>query len=341
MSPSASSRGPGMPCTISSFTETQSTAGIRRQPVRPVAQERRLRRRARRSPCARLDRARAVVTPGFAQLAQLEQDLADVARGLAHLVELAPRLDRGCARRRPSRRERSLDARARPRRSSPTPSSSTSTPLRAVVGRSAAAVCVAVDPHAVADRRLVVVRATLDLGALAGAAATSSSSSTCERDAALERACPSFASIASSASACAGVRGKPSSTKPCFASGCASRSSHDPDHDLVGDELAAVHERLGLAPDRRPRLHRRAQHVAGRDLRDAELLDQALGLRALARRPEARAAASRRALIVRASRACARPSRSPRTARDTRCASIWPIVSSATPTTISSAVPPK
>ena len=56
----------------------------------------------------------------------------------------------------------------------------------------------------------------------------------------------------------------------------------DRDHDLVRDEVAARHDVFGLQADRRFRLHRRAQHVAGRETGNAVPLDQAIALRALA-----------------------------------------------------------
>ena len=57
----------------------------------------------------------------------------------------------------------------------------------------------------------------------------------------------------------------------------------DADHDVVGDELARLHDGLGLEADRRAGRDGRAQHVAGRELRDAVALDDAGGLRALPR----------------------------------------------------------
>ena len=56
----------------------------------------------------------------------------------------------------------------------------------------------------------------------------------------------------------------------------------DADHDLVGDERAGLHHRLGLQPDRRLRLDGGAQHVAGRELRNAVLLGEPRRLRAFA-----------------------------------------------------------
>ncbi len=40
----------------------------------------------------------------------------------------------------------------------------------------------------------------------------------------------------------------------------------DADHDVVGHQAAARHDLLRLQADRRAGLHRRAQHVAGREL---------------------------------------------------------------------------
>ena len=55
-----------------------------------------------------------------------------------------------------------------------------------------------------------------------------------------------------------------------------------PDRDLVGDEVAALHDRVDLAPERR-RVVERAEHVAGRDVRDLVLGRDALRLRSLPR----------------------------------------------------------
>ena len=54
------------------------------------------------------------------------------------------------------------------------------------------------------------------------------------------------------------------------------------DDDVVGHEAAGIHDLLGLEAQRGARLHRGAQHVAGRDLRNAELLLDEVGLRTLA-----------------------------------------------------------
>src|SRR5437588_6759544 len=53
--------------------------------------------------------------------------------------------------------------------------------------------------------------------------------------------------------------------------------------DRVGDELAIVHELLGLATERCSRRDRGAEDVACRDLRQAEPLREDLALRALPR----------------------------------------------------------
>jgi hypothetical protein len=54
------------------------------------------------------------------------------------------------------------------------------------------------------------------------------------------------------------------------------------DHDRVGHQLALVHVLLGRAPELGAGLARGAQDVAGRDVREAEILGQQRGLRALA-----------------------------------------------------------
>jgi hypothetical protein len=51
--------------------------------------------------------------------------------------------------------------------------------------------------------------------------------------------------------------------------------------DVIRDQTAGVHDLLGLQPQRSPRLHRRPQHVAGRDLRDPVPRGDVAGLRAL------------------------------------------------------------
>ena len=63
----------------------------------------------------------------------------------------------------------------------------------------------------------------------------------------------------------------------------------DPDDHVVGHELAGVHEALGLGAQRAAVLDGQAQDVAGRDVREAELVADALGLRALAGAGRARA----------------------------------------------------
>jgi len=48
-------------------------------------------------------------------------------------------------------------------------------------------------------------------------------------------------------------------------------------HHVVGDQLAARHDVARLEADRRPGLHGRPQHVAGRERHDAVFSGQALG----------------------------------------------------------------
>ena len=99
---------------------------------------------------------------------------------------------------------------------------------------------------------------------------------------------PLDSSIWSSASACAVLRGKPSRMKPFLTSGLLEPLGDDRDDDIVGNEFAAIHDRLGLAPDLAARRDRGAQHVAGRELLQPRRSSRQLGLRAFAgaRRPE-------------------------------------------------------
>ncbi len=70
-------------------------AGIRRQPVGPVAEERRL-DAALANRLARVLVELSRCDTRLRQLAQLEQHLGDVARGLPHRVDLAARLHADC-----------------------------------------------------------------------------------------------------------------------------------------------------------------------------------------------------------------------------------------------------
>jgi hypothetical protein len=56
--------------------------------------------------------------------------------------------------------------------------------------------------------------------------------------------------------------------------------AHD---DVVGNQIAAVHVPLGLGPELGATRHRVAQHVAGGEVGELELLGQALGLSPFAR----------------------------------------------------------
>ena len=87
----------------------------------------------------------------------------------------------------------------------------------------------------------------------------------------------------SSAAACGRVRGKPSRMNPLAQSGFRDTIRDDADHDLVWHQPAGRHDFLGLEPDRRTGLDGRTQHVAGRELGNAELLAEDLGLRPFAR----------------------------------------------------------
>ena len=69
--------------------------------------------------------------------------------------------------------------------------------------------------------------------------------------------------------------------KPFLASGCVDAVRDDRDDDVVGDELAPVHDVLDLQSDRRTGLDRGAQHVAGGELHNPVFGDEALRLRPL------------------------------------------------------------
>ena len=53
---------------------------------------------------------------------------------------------------------------------------------------------------------------------------------------------------------------------------------HDRVDDLVGDELAGIHHRLGALADLRAGLNGGTKHVAGRELRDVVAFDETLCL---------------------------------------------------------------
>ena len=143
-----------------------------------------------------------------------------------------------------------------------------------------------VDAHPLPNRFLVVVRPAFDLRALEQPLHDRFVVDG-QRQTAIELDTPSFSRSPSSASAWAIVRGKPSSRKPFLAS--SSRTSAPPRFRSRSrrDEFAGIHHGLRLQTDRRAGLHRRAQHVARRDMRDSEL-DQRRCLRALPRTGRAR-----------------------------------------------------
>ena len=133
-------------------------------------------------------------------------------------------------------------------------------------------------------------------------------------------------SIASSASACGTERGKPSSRKlPVGAPG--EPLADHPDDDGVGHQLAGVHVALGLAAEVGARGDRGAQQVAGGEVQELVLVTQALGLGALP--GPGRAEEDQPGYF-----------RNPSYERIISWASIWRMVSSATPTTIRIDVPP-
>ena len=93
---------------------------------------------------------------------------------------------------------------------------------------------------------------------------------------------PSSPSSVSSASAWTIVRGKPSSRAPRWRVGLLRSALHQPDHQVVRDQGARVHDRRHLATERRAGLHGGAQDVAGRDVGDGVGLGEALALGSLA-----------------------------------------------------------
>ncbi len=95
--------------------------------------------------------------------------------------------------------------------------------------------------------------------------------------------------MASSALACATVRGKPSRMKPLAQSGSSMRSAMMPTTISSETRPPAFHHRLGLEADRRSRLDRRAQHVAGRELRNADISFPDASIACLCRRPAVQA----------------------------------------------------
>ena len=112
-----------------------------------------------------------------------------------------------------------------------------------------------------------------------------------------------------------------------MASGSLRRRVDHPDDEVVGNEPAGVHDRLGLAAERGVASNLVAQHVPGRDMRDAEAHRDArrLGALAAAGRSEHQGDHLMNPLYWRIS----------------SWVSICFMVSSATPTTIRIAVPPR
>ena len=154
----------------------------------------------------------------------------------------------------------------------------------------------------------------------------SSSSRETSSDSTPSSGAPSSASIWSSASACGEGPGEAVSRKWSLSPD--EPLADHPDDDLVGHQLTCVHVALRLGPEGRARRARRAQEVAGGEVREAALPTEPLRLRPFAGsgRPEDEEAGYRR---------------NPSYWRCSSWASVWRMVSSATPTTISSEVPPK
>ena len=89
-------------------------------------------------------------------------------------------------------------------------------------------------------------------------------------------------SMASSASAWARLRGKPSSTKPALRIRARQSLLDHRDRQLVGHEPAGGHDLADLLAELGAFRLRGAEHVTGRDVRDPVFRSDALGLRALA-----------------------------------------------------------
>ena len=229
--------------------------------------------------------------------------------------------------------------------SSTLPMPSTSTQQVAAHGSSPAAGCRlgVIDPHALSDRLLVVVRRVPRSRRASTAAAPRRRCRLSGRSPGSSRgASRARRAVSSRASAWASVRGKPSSTKPFLASGSARRSAgHGRSRSRRRPACPISMTALACSPSSVPGRHRRPQHVAGRDVRNAQALDQARGLRPLAGTRGGPSSTIRVALIGPTFRESGRPSRSRRIAATPDGTRPGPIVSSATPTQISSAVPPK
>ena len=137
---------------------------------------------------------------------------------------------------------------------------------------------------------------------------------------------PRSVSIASRASACGTERGKPSSRKLGLAPPGQLLADHA-DDDGVGHQLARVHEALRLAAEVAAVGDRGAQQVAGGEVQEVVFATEALGLGALP--GSGRAEEDEPGYF-----------RNPSYERIISWASIWRMVSSATPTTIRIDVPP-
>ena len=211
-------------------------------------------RRGRSRTSRATGRSRAVVTPGFAAaraaLVHLGDDPAGrrIERDLVRLLAGDHRSVHrpGASGDSPSRRSRRAAAGTpRPRRRPRRPRTS-SAPLPVEVDERLG--LLVVELQAAADRLLGVVLAApaeqpLDRPRRWGRRGRSRGRAGARAEDPVELLRPGCA-----------VRGKPSSTKPCSTSaGFEKRSSTTSDHDVVGDELAAVHVLLGLEPGRRPR----------------------------------------------------------------------------------------
>ena len=119
---------------------------------------------------------------------------------------------------------------------------------------------------------------------------TSSSSGASSTMHAVHRLAVAASACCASASAWGTVRGKPSSRKPRAVSGCCRRSPSSSSTSSSGTSWPLSMKPLRALAERRVRLDRAAQHVAGRDVRDAEDLRQPTRPASPSRRREVRTA---------------------------------------------------
>ena len=200
--------------------------------------------------------------PGSSSSLEQRERLGDDLAGARHQLDLAAALLRMIMRAHLDLLERVAGSRRRPRRPSASACSGTSLPVDAVVLDDRLGLGV-VDREAPRDhlRRvvgaaLVAARAEHPLGARRRPEGRRRGSRRAPR--------PIPASITSSASACARLRGKPSRTKPSRASSSPSRSRISAIVSSSGTSSPAARIGSTCWPSSVPRGDRGAEHVAGR-----------------------------------------------------------------------------